>query len=284
MNKNIELLFKEKGFKEHIIDRLKTVSSGYAERLSLIDEKRNQGEKYSASGVLIPLEFARNLGEWTMIFNKRSDYVQQPGDLCFPGGGMGHKVDRVLRFLLNRRVFSAWRMAFKRLRVFPSVERKAISLILATALRESWEEMRLPPWKVEFLGILPVYSLLHFTKSIFPVVGLIKGKWRIRSNWEVEKVIPVPIRSFFNSTNYVRYLIEMPVRSDESVNSGGYDAPAFVVPNSRDDDILWGATYSIMMDFFNLALGFPVANFQGTRVVERTLPAHYYTGKKRRKA
>ena len=284
VNTHIELLFKETAFKEEIINRLKVVTSGYAERLRFIDERRKQGDKCSASGVLIPLEFAPNLGEWTIIFTKRSDYVQQPGDLCFPGGGMGHKTDRLLRFLVNRGIVSAWRRSLKRLAGFPTLEKKAISLILATALRESWEEMRLPPWKVEFLGSLPAYSLVHFTKSIFPVVGLIKGRWRIKSNWEVEKVIPVPIRSFFDSANYIRYLLDMPVNPSEIVNSGGYDAPAFVVPDSGDEDILWGATYSIMMDFFKLALGIPISNFQGSRTIERTLPAHYYTGRARREA
>ena len=164
------------------------------------------------------------------------------------------------------------------------MEKKAISLILATALRESWEEMRLPPWKVEFLGSLPAYSLLQFTKSIFPVVGLIKDRWSIKPNWEVEKVITVPVRAFFDSTNYVRYLLGMPVNPGEIGNSGGYDAPAFVVPDSGDEDILWGATYSIVMDFFKLALGMPISNFQGSRIVERALPIHYYTGKKRLRA
>ena len=82
MNKNIEIFFEENAFKGHIIHRLQAVTSGYAERLSLIDKRRSQGEKTSASGVLIPLKFDHELGEWTIILNRRSDFVQQPGDLC----------------------------------------------------------------------------------------------------------------------------------------------------------------------------------------------------------
>lgn len=279
----MKLFFKEKEFKEKLIKRLKSVTPGYAERLSLIDARRKEGEKYSASGVLIPLEFDRQLGEWLMVLTKRSDYVQQPGDLCFPGGGMGQRADRFLRFFLNRGIFLTRGMALKRLRKFSSSERKAISLILATALRESWEEMRLSPRKVEFMGILPVYSLLHFTKSIFPIVGQVRGQWRARPNWEVEKIIRVPVRAFFDSSNYVRYLLKLPDPPGTSGNRHGYDAPAFVVPESADEDILWGATYSIAMDFLNLTLGFSRTGSAGYRVIEKTLPDHYYTGRKERR-
>lgn len=283
MTKKMELFFKEKEFKDHVLDRLKTVTSDYARKLGFIDEKRKKGERYSASGVLIPLKFNRHLGEWEMILNKRSDYVQQPGDLCFPGGGMGQRLDSFLRFLLNRGIFSIRQKTQERLRSFPPSERKAVSLILATALRESWEEMRLPPWKVEFLGILPAYSLMHFTKSIFPVVGLIKREWRVRMNWEVEKVIRVPIHSFFDSSNYVRYVLGAPDGPDSSGNGGGYDAPAFMVPGSGDEDILWGATFAIAMDFLNLILDLTGTGFRSDRIVQRTLPKHYYTGRKRRR-
>jgi hypothetical protein len=100
----------------------------------------------------------------------------------------------------------------------------------------------------------------------------------------VEKVIPVPVRSFFDSRNYVRYMLGAPAHPNEFENNGGYDAPAFSVPDSGDEDILWGATYSIVMDFLKLALGFPMANVQGERIVRRTLPDHYYTGRARLKA
>jgi hypothetical protein len=110
---------------------------------------------------------------------------------------------------------------------------------------------------------------------------LIHGKWKGRPNWEVEKIIRVPINAFFDSSNYARYILSSPGLPGNSGSKGGYDAPAFIVPGSRDEDVLWGATYSIAMDFLRLIPGFTGTNSPGHKIIERSLPEHYYTGRRR---
>ena len=84
-----------------------------------------------------------------LIFNERSQQVRQPGDLCFPGGGIMPRFDPVLARLLNLPgsplarwpQWSTWR------RNYPGAATR-MALCLATGLRESFEEMRLNQWAV----------------------------------------------------------------------------------------------------------------------------------------
>jgi len=77
-----------------------------------------------------------------------------------------------------------------------------ITLFLANAVRESWEEIRLSPFNIRFLGPLPSYSLHLFTRTIFPVVCLVEKKWKFHPNREVEKMVEIPLQSFYNEDNY----------------------------------------------------------------------------------
>ncbi len=167
--------------------RLQGSQTEFLERMRFVRGKRRAGEKWSASGVLVPLEVDSDRQETVFVLNKRSDYVQQPGDLCCPGGGADRRLDGFLAKLLSLRILpSTWSGPFGQLLQLDKEEKETLLFILAGGLRESWEEMRLKPWYVEYLGALPTHELTNFRRVIFPVVGRIRRPWKPRPNLEVE--------------------------------------------------------------------------------------------------
>ena len=69
-----------------------------------------------------------------------------------------------------------------------------MSLYLTTSLRESFEEMRLNPFSIKFLGPLPPQNLRVFQKIIYPMVGWVEGNHRLKTNHEVEKIVYIPLK------------------------------------------------------------------------------------------
>jgi hypothetical protein len=269
-------------FPDRVVKRLEAGQVDFAEQMKFIEERRKEGERYTSSGVLLPLEFDSSSGEYTVILNKRSTYVQQAGDLCFPGGGMDSRVDRILSSLLAWGVLPTRRSRpLRRLMRGSSPEREISLFILASVLRESWEEMRLPPWKVEYLGGLPTLWMQSFPRVIFPVVGRIRSGWRARPNWEVESVLRVPLRAFFDPANYAicRFAIAAPPEGGKEMLEWEY--PCLVVSDPGGEEILWGATFRILMNFMHRVLGLPADQINPSRRVLKELSPHYFEGKRR---
>ena len=72
-------------FRARVVERLEEGPVDFMEQMRFVEEKQEAGEKYAASAVLLPLELEASSQEYAVILNKRSTYVQQAGDLCFPG-------------------------------------------------------------------------------------------------------------------------------------------------------------------------------------------------------
>lgn len=91
-----------------------------------------------------------------LILNKRSHRVRQPGDLCCPGGGVSPSVDALIAksLYLPKTPLSRWPHQ-NWWRKHRYRDYKKLSLLLATALREGVEEMRLNPFGIRFLGPMP---------------------------------------------------------------------------------------------------------------------------------
>jgi len=131
-----------------------------------------------------------------LVLNKRSLRVRQPGDLCFPGGSMAPLIDPCLAPLFSLPFSSLGRWPYwKNWRQSHRRPAKSMSILWATGLRESLEEMRLNPFGVRFLGPLPPRSLVMFKRTIYPMVGWINRQKRFFPNWEVEKVVRLPLKS-----------------------------------------------------------------------------------------
>jgi 8-oxo-dGTP pyrophosphatase MutT (NUDIX family) len=211
-----------------------------------------------------------------LLLNKRSQQVLQPGDLCCPGGGIEPKdrfLSLVLRWpfspLLKWPGWQQWKHASSR-------SGRWLAVSLATALRESWEEMRLNPFKVAFLGPLPIQKLIMFRRKIYPLVGWVSQGQALTPNWEVARIVHLPLRELLQERYYARYRLRFDTirgakRSQE-------DFPCFVHHGRNGQEILWGATFRITMDFLKLVFGFEQPDIGGAPVIRRKLDEAYLKG------
>lgn len=229
-----------------------------------------------AAGVLLILsgsEYDHNQVYVHLI--KRSRRVTQGGDISCPGGMLDARRDKILASLI-------------RLGVCPVMNGKAriwakkrgteasflISLFLANALREAWEEIGLRPWKVRFLGPLPPYSLYTFQRTIFPVAGWVKYPWKARPSHEVDKVMRIPLSSFFEPRNYTHFVVTS--AHDQSYR---LELPGFVMgEDGNQKEILWGATFNIIMKFLQIVFGFNVPQIPEDAFSHRILTPEYMKG------
>lgn len=192
------------------------------------------------------------------IFNQRSRYVRQPGDLCFPGGGLSPRLDGFLAGLLRLpglplfRWSSGNRWPPDRKKMFPGMP-----LLLATSLRESFEEMRINPFRISFLGPMPPEYFARFGRTIYPMVAWNLGQKNFSPNWEVERIVYIPLRRFFHPEAYAKLPVSYVSRSEDKTHSAsGEEFPCLVYENGKNREILWGLTYRIVMRFLNIVFDF----------------------------
>ena len=212
-----------------------------------------------------------------VVFNKRSMLVRQPGDLCFPGGRIALHMDYYLSKLLTLPLFPLARWPYW-VQWRNSLQHEAwrMALLIATGLRESLEEMRLNPFRVKFLGPLPPHNLDMFRRVIYPMVGWIKGQKHFLLNWEVEKVVYVPIRNLLNTNNYACYRLNMKGRPENERHEQTQDFPCFRHETQHEREVLWGATYWIVMIFLELIVGFTPPGIETLPVIHGSLDESYF--------
>ena len=131
---------------------------------------------------------------------------------------------------------------------------KWLRLLLATAVRESIEEMRLNPFGLEFLGPLPAQSLVMFQRVIYPMVVWVSGQKRFFPNWEVEKIIYIPLRDLFNPAGYARYRLQFEAQTGSAAQLNTF--PCFRYEQGNKTEVLWGATYRITAAFLHDVFSF----------------------------
>ena len=138
-----ELLYDPDALTGHISRRLFDISrNDYQERRS--DFKRGSGS--SAVLLLLGPQGGQTGREPCLILNKRSAKVRQPGDICCPGGGITPVLDVFLSKLLALPGLPLGRWTYwPRWQGKRALNGGAMPLLLATGLREGFEEMRLNP-------------------------------------------------------------------------------------------------------------------------------------------
>ncbi len=211
-----------------------------------------------------------------LVLNKRSQMVKQPGDLCFPGGAISHGLDPKLAKLMKLPFFplSSWPYWRKWQKERPRQARR-LSVLLATGIRESLEEMTLNPLGVQFLGPLPPQRLVMFRREIFPFAGWIRGQKRFFINREVEKIVHIPLRELLKKDNYACYKLLFNVPNG-SAKSGSYQHfPCFLHRTMMGTDVLWGATYRIIMVFLELIFGFKAPDMDRLTAVNGVIEETY---------
>jgi hypothetical protein len=214
-----------------------------------------------------------------LILNKRSLKVKQPGDLCCPGGSISSRVDTFLSKLLSLPGSPLTRWPYWKLwRKQRRHEAQNLAILFATCLREGFEEMRLNPLGVKFLGPLPQQQLIMFHRVIYPMVCWISRQKQFSPNWEVERVVYIPIQDLLNPSNYARYRLQIETSQGNENNQDVRDYPCFIQKQKNNHEVLWGATFRITMAFLEIVLGYKPPGIESLPVVYGSLDKNYLTG------
>ncbi|MDA8124505.1 MAG: CoA pyrophosphatase [Deltaproteobacteria bacterium] len=278
-------LENREGFLKRIVERLGRYPSDFQSLHGQIQASAKTTQPRLAAGVLVPLLFAERRtadpgpSGYAFQLLKRSARVSQPGDLSCPGGIIHPRLDPLLGMLLRHGglpILDGAPRSFATRRGADSA--RLIASFLANALRESWEEIRLSPCRVRFLGPLPTYTLTLFRRTIFPLVGFVEKPGPLRPNREVERLVEIPLAAFYDADRIGCYRLSSP---DPRRPHLGYplDHPCLIHRNpDGGEEILWGATFQILTQFLEIVLDYRLPAWQKGRVIERTLPPRYLNG------
>ncbi|MFA9389498.1 MAG: CoA pyrophosphatase [Prolixibacteraceae bacterium] len=100
-----------------------------------------------------------------------------------------------------------------------------------TALRETDEEIGIPPHQIQFLGKLSDVFVSVSNFNIHPYIGFIQEKPTfIINHKEVEKLIVLPLHSLFTEENHAIEMLE--------TRNGKMNVPCYLI----EDHVIWGAT------------------------------------------
>lgn len=114
----------------------------------------------------------------------------------------------------------------------------------AAALRETHEEIGLPPERVEVLGTLPVY-ITGTSFIVTPVVGLVQPGFALQPNpHEVDEVFEVPLAYLMNPAHHCRHAFEF-----DGVLREWYSMP---YQDGARERFIWGATAGMLRNFYRL--------------------------------
>ena len=138
------------------------------------------------------------------------------------------------------------------------------------------EEMGLNPLGVKFLGPLPPEELQMFDRVIYPMVGWIARQRHFLLNWEVERIVYVPIQNLLNPHNYACYRLSMAPHSENTQGGQTQDFPCFRHETENQREVLWGATYRIVMAFLELVYGFKPPSLHRLPIIHGYLDNRYF--------
>ena len=210
------------------------------------------------------------------VFNKRSLRVRQAGDLCFPGGRIMPRIDYYLSWLLKLPFSPLTRWPYwSWWRTQRPPEARRLALLLCAGLREGLEEMRLNPLGVRLLGPLPHQRLRMFQREIYPMVAWIERQQHFFPNWEVEKIVTVPVQQLLTPAHYAACRISFGSGTDRPEARSPEVFPCFRLPDTTEQEILWGATYRMVMNFLELVFEFRPPPMEAMPVVNKQIGSEY---------
>ena len=163
------------------------------------------------ASVLIPLVVRAS--EISVLLTRRTSHLHDhAGQISFPGGRMDEAdVDAV-----------------------------------ATALRESHEEIGLAPEVIDVIGMLPLYVTITGYR-VTPVVALIEREFSLTlDDFEVEEAFEVPLRFLMDPANHERR------RVDLGGSSRAFYAMPYADPRAAKRYFIWGATAAMLRNFYHL--------------------------------
>ncbi|MEN6440266.1 MAG: CoA pyrophosphatase [Syntrophobacter sp.] len=218
--------------------------------------------------------------ETCIILNKRSGAVKQSGDLCCPGGAVEPRSDPWFARLLSLpgSTLSRW-PCWSTLRRGQPLEAEFLSLLLAAGFRESWEEMRLNPFGLRFLGPLPSQCLVLFRRVVHPMVVWVSRQKKFSLSWEVERIVEIPLRALLNPFNYGMHRLYIPPGLEWRFQGKRADFPCFLYTHEGRADLLWGVTFRIVTLLMELAFGFIPPDPARLPLVPTSLREEYVNGR-----
>ncbi|HOF78589.1 MAG TPA: CoA pyrophosphatase [Smithellaceae bacterium] len=277
---DLSILQQKELFPPLIRSKLASIDLDYVEKHGAIKKINKKKTFHLEASVVVLINYKTVGGNAEYVFQliKRSAKVAQGGDISCPGGMLSPAIDNFLSCFLKTGIIPIMNRAWTEdlnLR-----DRKTCSLIqlyLTNALREAWEEIRLSPFNVSFLGALPSYSLTSFPRTIFPLVCLTHRPFKYKLNAEVEKVLEIPLSFFFESSNYAWLHVTTP----EGENAYGEQSrfPCLVISdNDGNDDVLWGATLHIITNFLTVVSGGQLPTNIAGKKLKKIITKNYLSG------
>lgn len=283
---DFSLVHDEGGFRRHTLEVLMSSPLDYVSQIDFWKDAKKGPAPWERAGVLLPIFFSRDprigsrqTGEYVFLLNKRSKAIPQGGDLCAPGGRSHFIWDSIFQRLFQMGLLPGTKGM--RAELIKSREKRLYEWILffwSNALRESWEELGLNPFNIEFLGPLKTYCLESRRWIIFPLVGKIRNAWKPRLNPEVEKLVEIPLTAFFEPAQYAICKFEISQEMSLQGNPRSREVPCLIFGEKGKEEVLWGATYNIIRDFLKVVMDRPLPFPDGQRIVHRSLAFNYYTG------
>lgn len=243
----------------------------FLDQFIFIREQNKRKIPYLSAGVCMPIFY--DGGQFYIQLIKRSSKVSQPGDLSFPGGMLSPLKDNLLKFLISAGIIPTIRYnKHLMLNHYDRRTRRIITLFLASALREAWEEVGMNPGRLIYLGPLPTYTLKMFQRVIFPSVCFLKQQSGYRLNDEVDRIINMPLTFFFDDSCYFRLAVEMAQRNDHVE-----EFPCLLFQERNGEEhILWGATFFLIMKLMEIVYDFHIPTIPQEKTIKKTLLADYH--------
>lgn len=267
-------------FPSLVANKLSSAPIDYTEKYRKIKDCSKEGTSHLAAGVVLLLHYKQlrpGHSEYVFQLIKRSDKVSQGGDISCPGGMLNPLFDKVISIFLKAGLLPSLHKQISSVTARKDREEiNLINLFLVTALREAWEEIGLNPFQVSFLGALPCYSLMVAARTIFPLVCLTPQPFEFKLNAEVEKIIEIPVSIFFDSSKYALLDIELPF---SNIISNKQFPCIMLSDDSGKQEILWGATFTIIMNFLRIISDDTVPVPSSCESIKKILSQNYISRK-----
>lgn len=135
--------------------------------------------------------------------------------------------------------------------------------------------MRLNPLGVTFLGPMPCHELPMFRRELYPMVVWVNRQMRFFPNWEVEKIVRVPLGRLLESHAYALYRLRF---HDPWQGMFSQDFPCFQYEDGKGKEILWGVTYRIVMAFIKMIFDFNPPSLERLPVIKGSMNRDYFNG------
>ena len=243
----------------------------FHEKFTFIEDQNKRKINYLSAGVCMPIFY--DAGQFYIQLIKRSSKVSQPGDLSFPGGMLSPLKDHLLKFFISTGIVPIIHdNRHLKMHLYDRQVRRILTLFLASALREAWEEIGMNPYHLIYLGPLPTYTLTMFQRIIFPSVCFLRKPTGFRLNDEVDRIVNIPLTLFFDELCYFRLIVEMPHLREQG---GEFPALLFQERNG-EEHILWGATFFLMMKLLEIVYDFHLPSIPPERTIKKTLVPDYH--------